>query len=96
MADKIKVSDAMASKIKLKIVHKMDRMLDDIAKYPVKGSYNSLTNSYGKTQRDILNEFKSWAKTANLVYKAVGGSDTDLYDSIKEMEVPDDESLFDK
>ena len=77
MADKIKVSDAMASKIKLKIVHKMD-------------------NSYGKTQRDILNEFKSWAKTANLVYKAVGGSDTDLYDSIKEMEVPDDESLFDK
>ena len=90
----VKAVDVAADRIRRDIVRGMMQCLDDIKGMPIKGSYNSMTGSYGRTQRDVLTAFKGWAKQANLAFKALTGKDVDVWQSIDKMECNDGDSFF--
>ena len=87
-----KATDSIATTIEKKVAVRMMQMLDDVERLPIRSSYNKLTSSYGRCQRDVIAEFKSCAKTANDVYKSLTKESMDIWDKVKELD--DNEPSF--
>ena len=77
---------SIATKLKIDVANEMLKMLEDCKKLPVRATRNQLSGTYGRTQRDVVREFKSYAKNANLVYRSLTNDNMDIWDSIKDLD----------